>query len=139
MTQQVVEHVSVQGCKSIQCTRVNPKRQARGLVTVDTKNGAGTLLAKCEEKELVDHIKYMADIGYGYNKCDVQHIARDFALSFGKNVKSQKEISNSWFYDFINRWPELKLATQQKLGMARAKAASTIKLQNYFRELETIL
>jgi hypothetical protein len=32
----------------------------------------------------VDHIKYMASIGYGYSRCDVLYLATDLAISLGK-------------------------------------------------------
>ena len=39
-----------------------------GNVSVDAKNGIGTLMTVEEEHKLVQHISYMAEIGYGYNK-----------------------------------------------------------------------
>ena len=51
----------------------------RGNVSLHTKVGVETLFTECEEQQLVDHVKYMASIGYGYNKSGVQYMARDFA------------------------------------------------------------
>ena len=42
-------------------------------------NGHETLFTTEEGKMLVDHLSYMADIGYGYQKSKVQYMARDFA------------------------------------------------------------
>ena len=42
-------------------------------------NGHETLFTMEEGKMLVDHLSYMADIGYGYQKSKVLYIARDFA------------------------------------------------------------
>ena len=37
----------------------------------------------------MDHVKYMASIGYGYNKSRVQYMARDYVISLNKSVKSK--------------------------------------------------
>lgn len=113
--------------------------RTRGNVEVDARNGTGTLLPQSHEKELVAHIKYMSDIGYGYNKSDVQYMARDFAISLGIPVKCETHMSSCWFYDFLKRWPELKVAKPQKLGFARAKATSSENLAKYYNELDNIL
>ena len=101
--------------------------------------GVETLFTKCEEQQLVDHVKYMVSIGYGYNKSGVQYMTRDFALSLNNPVKSKDALSNSWFYDFLKRWPDLNIVKPQKLAMARAKCASKENLDDYFRELGTFL
>ena len=41
--------------------------RTRGNITLDTKVGVETLFTESEEKLLVDHVKYMASIGYGCN------------------------------------------------------------------------
>ena len=53
--------------------------RTRGNVAVDVKNGTGTLMSTEEEQKLVEHIKYMANIGYGYSKSNIQYMARDYA------------------------------------------------------------
>ena len=45
--------------------------------TVDTKVGVETLFTESEEKLLVDHVKYMASLGFGYDKLAVLYMARD--------------------------------------------------------------
>ena len=52
--------------------------RTRENVSLDAKPGQATLFSQCEEKELVSHIKYMADIGYGYTKSQIQYMARDY-------------------------------------------------------------
>ena len=113
--------------------------RTRGNVTLDTRVGVDTLFSVSEEKQLMDHVKYMASIGYGYNKSGIQYMARDYALSLNKPVKSSDHLSNAWFYDFLKRWPDLKIVKPQKLSLARAKCASKETLANYFRELGTLL
>jgi hypothetical protein len=113
--------------------------RTRGNVSLEAKPGVNPLFSLDEERELVHHIKYMGDIGYGYNKAEIQYMARDFALSLGKPVKSKDAMSNSWFYDFLARWPELKMVMPQKLSIARARAASKENLDAYYKELGNIL
>ena len=64
--------------------------RTRGNVTLDAKKGHGTLFTVEEEKMLVDHLSYMADIGYRYQKSKVQYMARDFAAVLGKDIKNQE-------------------------------------------------
>ncbi|MEW8548101.1 MAG: hypothetical protein AB2693_31750 [Candidatus Thiodiazotropha sp.] len=108
-------------------------------MSVNAKNGTGTLLTVEEERKLVQHISYMADIGYGYNKSSIQYMARDYAVSLGKDVQASDSLSNCWFYGFMQRWPELKIAKPQKLALLRAKATSREVLNQYYTELGTIL
>ena len=68
--------------------------RTRENVSLDTKVGVETLFTESEEKQLVDHVKYMASIGYGYNKSGVQYTARDYAISLNKPVKSKDSLSN---------------------------------------------
>ena len=113
--------------------------RARGRVEVDATIGFDKLFSKDEEQKLVDHITYMADIGYGYNKANIQHMAKDYADSLGKNVKAEEKLSSNWFYGFIDRWPNLKRVKPQKLSIYRAKSASREVLDKYYKELASVL
>ena len=66
----------------------------------------------------------MADIGYGYNKANIQHTATRIMQTLGKNVKAEEKLSSNWFNGFIDRWPNLKRVTPQKLSIYCAKSAS---------------
>ena len=50
--------------------------RTRGLVNLNTVIGFDNIFSDHEEKQLVEHISYMANIGYGYNKMGIQHMAR---------------------------------------------------------------
>lgn len=63
--------------------------------------GFETIFSAADEKKLVEHVTYMANIGYGYNKISIQYLAKEFAESLGRNVKSQSSLSNCWFYGFL--------------------------------------
>ena len=113
--------------------------RTRGLVPVDVTVGFQPIFSIEEEEKLVEHITYMAKIGYGYNVSNIKYMARDYAFHLGKSLKSRESLSDCWFYDFVKRWPNLKISKPQKLGIPRAKAASREIIDNYYKELETIL
>ena len=106
---------------------------------LDVKIGFDTIFNREEEEKLVGHITYMADIGYGYGASGIRYMAKDFADSLGKHVKAKEALSNNWFYSFLKRWPNLKVAKPQKLSAIRAKSASRETLDKYYKELGTIL
>lgn len=124
-----------------------PERTLRdrfsGNVALDCKVGHETLFDFQEEKDFVEHLKYMAEIGYGYTKSMVQTMGMEYAQALNKTLSTrlddQTKLSNNWFYGLMKRWPELKLVKPQKLSLARAKSTSDEKLSNYFRELSSIL
>ena len=111
--------------------------KTRGIVNLNTVIGFDNIFSDDEERQLVEHISYMANIGYGYNKMGIQHMAREYADSLGKSVKSERSLRNCWFYGFLKRWSDLKVVKPQKLSIARAQSAS--KLDSYYKELSTIL
>ena len=45
------------------------------------KSGPSPVLTLGEEVELVEHVSYMASIGYGYSRAEFINIATDFAVS----------------------------------------------------------
>ena len=81
----------------------------------------------------------MAGIGYGHNKNDIQAMAKTYATTFGKTMKSDTSLSNCWFYGFLRHWPVLKVAKPQKLSMVRTESASLERPNNFYKELATIL
>ena len=113
--------------------------RTRHKVDIDCQNGGIRIFNKYEEKQLVDHIVYMAKIGYGYTITDIQHIAGDFARSIGKTVRAKDALSQGWMYSFLGRWEELRVVKPQKLTLSRAKSASKETISNYFIELGSIL
>ncbi|XP_062586317.1 uncharacterized protein LOC134247943 [Saccostrea cucullata] len=112
-------------------------------VPLTAKLGYDNTFTFKEEEALAQHLIYMAGIGYGYTKMDIQRMARQYAHSLNKKLHTKNEntdhLSNNWFYGFLRRWPDLKLVKPQKLSMARAKNASPEKMKAYFKELSTIL
>ena len=56
-----------------------------------------------------------------------------------KPMKFNEHLIIAWIYDFLKRWPDLKIVKPKKLSLARAKCAQIETLDNYLRELATIL
>ena len=89
----------------------------RNNVELDCSSGPESLFKKEEEKQLVEHIVYMAKIGYGYTLGDVQYIAAESARSLGKTVTAKEGLSQGWLYSFLNCWEQLKVVPPQMLGL----------------------
>ena len=109
-------------------------------ISVDTtSSGPSPLFNQIEEAKLVEHIKDMAYVGYGYTRSEILNMATDYAVHLGKRTNDDKVFSMNWFYGFISRWPELRVIKPSSLSEQRAKCASEESLINYFEELNTII
>lgn len=106
--------------------------------TVPT-SGPSPMLSLEEEKGLVEHVSYMAKIGYGYSKQAFLDLSTEFARSLGKKAEGDPSFKHSWYAKFVKRWPELHLAKTEKLAIVRAKATSQEVLDGYFSELEQVI
>ena len=109
-------------------------------ISVDTtSSGPPPLFNQIEEAKLVEHIKDMAYVGYGYTRSEILNMATGYAVHLGKRTNDDKVFSMNWFYGFISRWPELRVIKPSSLSEQRAKCASEESLINYFEELNTII
>ena len=102
-------------------------------------SGPQPLFSQEQEAHLVEHIKKMAKLGYGYTRTEVTSLATDFAVDLDLKKKSDKPLSLQWFRSFMDRWPELKAQRPRALAMSRAKNTSEEVVNTYFTELENIL
>jgi hypothetical protein len=89
--------------------------RTRGNVDIEAKVGQDTIFTKDEEKDFVNHMTYMARIGFGYSKAKIQLVGRDYAQALGKNLRFGEllQLSNNWLYGMLKRWPELKLVKRK--------------------------
>ncbi|XP_071848782.1 uncharacterized protein [Apostichopus japonicus] len=110
-----------------------------GRSKVGVQHGAPTLFTKEEEKLLADHVKYFAKIGYPLGRKGFLRLATNSAIFAGKKHDGGRLITDAWLQRYLKRWPELKLAKPQKLGIKRAQAMSRETVDSYFNELETIM
>ena len=88
-----------------------------------SSSGLAPLFSRSEEGELVEHVKYMATIGYGYSRLDLRHTATDLATSLNKRT-SKELLTDHWVHNFLKRWPDLKLNKLRSLEWVRAKSAT---------------
>jgi len=110
--------------------------RTRHNVAIDCRLGGDMLFTRLEQKNLVDHIVYMARVGYGYTITD---IAYDYDVSIGKEVRAKEKLSQGWIYAFLGRWKEeLKVVKPQKLTLAIAQCNQG-NIDNYFKDLNKIL
>ena len=112
--------------------------RTRGFVSLDGVPGGGTLFTKTEEEKLSGHIKHMAAIGHGYNKKNIQEVAKEYALFLGKDIKDTKHSSNCWFYGFLKRWPEMAVAKPKKTNNSDPIQTQE-ELDRYYKELGALL
>ena len=49
-------------------------------------SGVAPLFSRSEEGKLVEHVKYLATIGYRYSRLDLRHLATDLATSLSKRT-----------------------------------------------------
>ena len=104
-----------------------------------TCSGPSALFNQDEEALLVEHVKTMANLGYGYTRSEVVSLASKFAVDIGKREEGSGELSMPWYYNFIKRWPELHSVKPQSLSELRARAASKDNIDTYYEELDRIL
>ncbi|XP_053400532.1 jerky protein homolog-like [Mercenaria mercenaria] len=92
-----------------------------------------------EEQKLVEHISYMASIGYGYTRAEFLCLAFDWAVTLGRKKQSDPDFAASWYKGFKRRNPDVTLAKPQKLSVLRAKCTSDETMDKYFCELAKVL
>ena len=88
------------------------------------------------EEKLVDHIKEMADLGYGFTIREVVSKATDYAVYLKKRTQD-KPLSTRWFKGFRRRWFEL--IKPRSLSKCRAESTTESNVDKYFTNLENTL
>ena len=110
-----------------------------GRISVDVvKSGTPPLFSEEQEALLAGHVQTMAEVGYGYSRQETINLASDYAINMGLRDK-EHPLSDRWLYNFLQRWPDLKLKKPRSLEVARAKCATRDAIDNYFKELDRIL
>lgn len=97
-------------------------------------SGPSPLFTQEEEAMFVEHLKGMAELGYGYSRSEVLDQASNLAVYLGKRDK-EFPLSDRWFRGLMGRWPELKLVKPRALAKYRAQATSAENLTKYFNNL----
>ena len=71
-------------------------------------------------------------------RSEVLTLASDYASHLGKRAK-EDPFTLRWFYNYMRRWPELKVVKPSSLSEQRAKGASAQAIKGYFDELNMIM
>ncbi|XP_045188616.2 uncharacterized protein LOC123546428 [Mercenaria mercenaria] len=103
-----------------------------------TSSGPQALLSQHEEAVFVEHIKAMAQLGYGYSRSELIDQASNYAVFLGKRDQ-EHPLSDRWYRSFMDRWPELKKVKPRSLVNYRAQATSKEKVTAYFDDLKSAL
>ncbi|XP_061196384.1 uncharacterized protein LOC133204647 [Saccostrea echinata] len=90
-----------------------------------------------EESRLADHIKEMAQFGYGTRK-EVVNLANDFVRSLGKRNRDNP-LTLRWYQGFMSRWEELRVVKPRAMEIQRAKAGNKETVTSYFKELQEVI
>lgn len=101
-------------------------------------SGPHALFTQEEEALFVNHLKTMAELGYGYSRSEVVDQATNFAVYLQKRDKNHP-LSDRWYRGFMARWPEMKLVKPRALSNCRAEATSKASITKYFNNLESVL
>ena len=102
------------------------------------KSGRSPLLSSNEEAAFVAHVKQVAACGYGYTRREIAELAGETAF-FLKTKDTSAPVLEKWVYDFLKRWPDLKITNATGLPMFRACTATRETMDNYYKELLFIL
>ena len=111
-----------------------------GKISIDVfKSGKPPVFSLEEETRLVNHLKEMASLGYGYTRREVVDIATDFAQVLQKRDR-RGPLTLRWYQCFMSRWEnDIKLVKPRALEIQRAKAGNQKSVNSYFDELEKVI
>ncbi|WAR15710.1 hypothetical protein MAR_005815 [Mya arenaria] len=72
-----------------------------------------------EERQLVEHLTYVASIGYGYTQSELLSLATDWAITLHRKKQSDPQFASSWYTGFKRRNPDVTLNSQCSEQSAR--------------------
>lgn len=106
--QAIKEALSVHGAaKQFQVPLTTLRDRVDGRISIDVVSSKPPpLFTHEQESYIVEHIKTMSEIGYGYTRAEVLNLASDYAVDLGIREKG-KDLTMKWYYNFMRRWPEL--------------------------------
>ena len=101
---------------------------------MDVVKSGTSLFPEEQEALLAGHVEG----GYGYSRQETVNPASDYAVCLGLRDKNLF-LGDRWLYNFLDRWPELKLKKPCSLEIAIGKPATRDAVANYFNELDKFL
>lgn len=120
----VKDGMSVNGAaKRFGVPLTTPRDRVDGRVHLDTLHaGTAPMFNQEQESNIVEHVKRMSEIIYGYTRPEVVDLTSDYAVNLGLRDKGN-DLTVKWYYNFIKCWPELHAVKPSGLSELRAKAA----------------
>jgi len=100
------------------------RRRIKGSITraPQHQRGKKTVLPLTCEKELAEHVKNLASVGFPCTRDDIRTLAYEYALRVGiKGFSDKKKRAGYyWFQGFMQRFPELGVKSAENLSVPRA-------------------
>lgn len=105
-----------------------------------SRPGPAPVLTTGEEKELVNWIITMAEVGYGQCRQQVCTIVKRILDNNARpNPFPNNLPGKDWWYAFLKRHPEISLRTPQALESYRAKACTPTAIATWYTDFEQFL
>lgn len=115
------------------------RQRVLGRINPDTtSSGPSPVLSQEEEAIFVEHLKCMAQLGYGYTASELVSMASNYAVYLQKRDAAHP-FGRKWYRNFMKRWPELRLNKPRSLTNYRAKATSESVVKDYFERLNQVM
>uniref|UniRef100_A0A1X7UEV0 HTH CENPB-type domain-containing protein n=1 Tax=Amphimedon queenslandica TaxID=400682 RepID=A0A1X7UEV0_AMPQE len=107
---------------------------------ISARPGPSPILTIQEEKELVNWIIHMAEIGYGQCRQQVTVMVTRILDKYKRPNPFPNNIpGKDWWYAFLRRHPEITLRTPQALEACRAKACTPKAISSWYIDYEQFL
>lgn len=82
--------------------------RVKGRVDLDAEQGGpGPLLTRQEEKNLIDFLMNLFNLGYGFTRLDLAGVTTEYAVYLGKRERDNP-VGISWIRKTFDRWTEAK-------------------------------
>ena len=85
-----------------------------------------------EEKNVVDFLMTLYNLGYGFTKLDMAAVTTEYAVYLRKRTRTQPIVMH-WLADMIKKWPKLQLVSK------KCKLTLTGILSKFFDNLESVM
>ena len=69
-------------------------------------SGPSPMFSQEQEARLVQHVSFLAKVGYGYTRGELCTLATEYAADIGLRPR-ENVLSFQWYRNFIKRWPTL--------------------------------
>ena len=106
-----------------------------GRVTHGYNPGPKPYLSQTEEKDLADFLVKTSKAGYGKSQQQIKGLAT-LAMRDKKDWKSEKKLTNGWYYRFMGRQEHLALRKGDPTANVRMDCLSKKVMEDYFEKLK---